>query len=98
MQTNQLRRYELDTERASAFVEWFGSGLAEVRTAHGFTIEWAYLDADHTEFTWLVSFEGDVAAFLAAEAIYSASDASKALIAVLPDAIRGMHTSFVTQV
>jgi hypothetical protein len=98
MQTHQLRRYELDPERATDFVDWFGSGLAEVRTAHGFTIEWAYLAADRTEFTWLVSFEGDVDAFLAAEAVYSASDASKALIAVLPDAIRGMHTSFVAQV
>ena len=98
MTTRQLRRYEMDPERVDGFVAWFESGLAEVRSAHGFTIEWTYLDVERTEFTWLVSFDGDLEAFRAAEAAYSGSDASRALSARMPDAIRAMHVSFVAPV
>ncbi|MGE0727138.1 MAG: hypothetical protein AB7O92_16945 [Acidimicrobiia bacterium] len=97
MTTVQLRRYELVDGVMDEFVAWFGS-IVPVRTKYGFTVEFAYADRATNQFVWAVSFDGDEAAFRAAEAIYNDSPERAACFAGQPKRVEAMHLGLVEPV
>jgi len=74
VKTIQLRRYTLVDGQYEAFLAWWNEWMPRVRSAAGFTIEFAYGLRETNEFVWAVSAEGDRDAFLARESVYLASD------------------------
>lgn len=95
MKTIQLRRYTLVDGEYDAFVAWWREELPQLRSPAGFTIEFAYGIRESNEFVWAVSTPGDVAAFLAIEAAYLASDARAATFAGVPQRIAVHDIRFV---
>jgi hypothetical protein len=75
MKTTQLRRYTLVDGQYEPFLAWWSEWMPRVRSAAGFTIEFAYGLPETNEFVWAVSAEGDRDAFLARESVYLDSDA-----------------------
>ena len=71
--TVQLRRYDLKPDLVDEFLTWFPSRLVPAREAHGFAIEFAFVDRDRAEFTWAVSVNGDAEHFGEVEKTYMAS-------------------------
>ncbi|MET0726015.1 MAG: hypothetical protein ABWY36_06660 [Leifsonia sp.] len=71
--TVQLRRYDLKPDLVDEFLAWWPSRLVPARRAHGFEIEFAYLNRSTNEFTWAVSVEGDAEQFAAVESGYITS-------------------------
>ncbi|HEX3804804.1 MAG TPA: hypothetical protein VHV75_18410 [Solirubrobacteraceae bacterium] len=77
MKTIQLRRYYVSSDDEDRLVEAWALRIRDQRRAHGFGIEFAYLDRDHHVFVWAVSVEGDRDLFFATERAYlDAKDAS----------------------
>ena len=73
VKTTQLRRYTLVDGEYDAFVAWWEEWMPRVRSAAGFTIEFAYGIREANQFVWAVSALGDAEAFLALEQEYLAS-------------------------
>lgn len=71
--TYQLRRYTLDPALAEDFVDFMRGCVIPERQRLGFTVEELLLSADRTAFTWLVSVDGDEAAFQQAEQAWAQS-------------------------
>lgn len=61
--TYQLRHYTLDPALAGEFIDFMRTRVIPLRQRLGFTVEELLLSADRTAFTWLVSVDGDEAAF-----------------------------------
>ena len=95
MITRQFRRYELHPELLDAFLEWYTSAVPRIRAAHGFTVETCFVDRVGAEFSWIVSYPGTEAEFLAAEAECNGSEEFQAHFAAGPRAIREMFVSTV---
>jgi hypothetical protein len=95
--TVQLRRYELFPEEFEAFLEWWSERLAPARQAAGFTIEFACVDYESKEFTWVTSAPGAIADFEALEAAYMESPERTAVFANTPKRIAKAHLAYVTQ-
>lgn len=94
MATVQLRRYELVDGMMDDFVAWF-PGIVPVRAQYGFEVLFAYADREHDEFVWAVRFDGDEAAFRAAEAVYTASPERAAVFAGQPTRVATLHLALV---
>ncbi|MBM7504062.1 hypothetical protein ACFPER_11290 [Agromyces aurantiacus] len=75
MKTIQLRNYTLVDGEYDAFVAWWREWMPRVRTAAGFTIEFAHGIRESNRFVWAVSAPGDADAFRALEQEYLVSDA-----------------------
>ncbi len=82
--TVQLRRYELHQDLVEDFLVWWSERLVPARVAHGFEIEFAYIDRETAEFTWAVSVVGDADRFGSVEAGYLASPEREAAFAGTP--------------
>jgi hypothetical protein len=95
VKTIQLRRYTLVDGEYDAFVAWWREELPQLRSAAGFTIEFAYGIRESNEFVWAVSAPGEREAFLALEADYMASDARAAAFAGVPQRIAVYDLRFV---
>ena len=54
---SQLRIYTIDPAKADEFVAKFRSELVPIRTAHGFTVDCAYLAEDRSRFSWVTSHD-----------------------------------------
>lgn len=87
VKTIQLRRYTLVDGEYDAFVAWWREALPPLRSAAGFTIEFAYGLRETSEFVWAVSAPGDRDAFAALEADYVVSDARAAVFDGVPQRI-----------
>lgn len=94
MKTTQLRRYELEPEKVSAFVAWFEQEMPSLRRLFEFEIEF-YLATDNSEFIWAVSIAGDKELFLLREQEYLASIARAEAFKTFPGGILQKHISFV---
>ncbi|MCS5689633.1 MAG: hypothetical protein VX983_04595 [Actinomycetota bacterium] len=93
--TVQLRRYEVEDGGLERLVAWFPT-IAAVRDKYGFTIEFAYADADNSEFVWAVSYPGDVEAFETALEPYNESPERADAFAGFSSPVAQMHLSYVT--
>jgi hypothetical protein len=96
--TTQLRRYDMVEGSFAEFQAWWTTTLVPVREAAGFTVGWASVSDDESEFVWTVSAPGSRDEFLALEAVYLASDARARAFAGQPKRVAEMHLSFVTPV
>jgi len=97
MTTVQLRRYELVEGMMDEFLAWW-PGIVGVRAQYGFTVQFAYADRPNNEFVWAVTFDGDEAAFKAAEAVYTSSPERAAVFAGQPTRVAVLHVGIVEQV
>ncbi|WP_460773045.1 NIPSNAP family protein [Microbacterium sp. GXF7504] len=95
--TLQLRRYELVPGGGAEFVAWWAPRIPQVRAAHGFRVVSAVLHDAGDEFTWTVAYDGDEAAFRAAEERYVQDPRRIAAFEVAPP-LRRQHLAFVTEV
>lgn len=95
--TVQLRRYELVDGMMDAFVAWWPT-IIGVRAKFGFTVEFGIADRSTNQFTWAVSFEGDEAAFKAAEETYLASPERAAAFEGQPKYVETLHVTLADQV
>jgi len=95
--TVQLRRYELVDGMMDDFLAWFPA-IVPVRARYGFTVEVAYADRETNQFVWTVSFEGDEAAFRAAEEVYTKSPERAAVFAGQPTRVAKLHLALVEKV
>ena len=98
VKTIQLRRYTLVDGQYDAFLEWFQRSMPRVRSAAGFTIEFAYGLRESNEFAWAVSAPGDADAFLALEQAYMASDARDEVFAGVPQRVAVYDVRFVDDI
>ncbi|KQR44013.1 hypothetical protein ASF82_10730 [Frigoribacterium sp. Leaf164] len=96
--TVQLRRYDLVPGVLDDFLAWFHAEIVPVRTAQGFTVEFAYADREAEQFTWAVSVPGDAAAFTALEQTYLASEGRAAAFAGQPTRVAVSHVRLVETV
>lgn len=97
MKTVQLRRYELVDGMMDPFVAWWPT-IIGVRAGFGFTVEFGIADRSTNQFTWAVSFDGDEAAFKAAEETYLASPERAAAFANQPKYVETLHVTLADQV
>lgn len=95
MKTVQLRRYTLVDGESEAFVAWWTAVIPALRAAAGFTLEFAYLDAESGEFIWAVSVPGDAADFTRVDEAYQASDTRRAAFAGLTERVAHARVSLV---
>lgn len=77
--TIQLRIYRVQDGRLEEFVAGWAGGVAPLRERFGFRVEGAWAGVEEDTFCWLVSHEGDEAAFPEADARYYASAERAAL-------------------
>ncbi len=98
MKTIQLRRYTLVDGEYDAFLAWWSEWMPRVRPVAGFAIEFAYGLPETNEFVWAVSAPGDVAAFLALEETYMASDGRAAAFDGQPQRVAEYNVRFVTEI
>lgn len=96
--TVQLRRYDLVPGVLDDFLAWFHAEIVPVRTAQGFTVEFAYADREAGEFVWAVSVAGDAATFAAVEEAYLASDSRAAAFADQPKRVAASHVRLIEPV
>jgi hypothetical protein len=94
MATVQLRRYWFEPGHLAAFRDWFPT-LLPVREHFGFRLLFALADPWQETFTWAVAHDGDVDAFLEAEATYDASPERAAVFEDFPGHIARSETGFV---
>ena len=97
MTTTQLRRYELHDGMMDDFIAWFPN-IVPVRATFGFMVEVGFADRETNQFVWAVSFDGDEAAFRAAEAVYTESPERAAVFAGQPSRVAKMHLALVEPV
>lgn len=97
MTTVQLRRYELTEGMMDEFVAWWPA-IIDVRAKYGFKVEFGYADRSTNQFIWAVSFDGDEAAFKAAEAVYTESPERAAVFVGQPKRVETLHLALVDQV
>lgn len=97
MATVQLRRYELHDGMMDDFVAWWPA-IIEVRAKYGFKVQFGYADRETNQFVWAVTFDGDEAAFRAAEAVYTASPERAAVFEGQPTRVATLHLALVEQV
>ncbi|SDT10988.1 hypothetical protein SAMN04489834_2846 [Microterricola viridarii] len=94
----QLRRYQLAPGSYAEFTQWWAERMRPLRLAAGFDIELAYGLPSSEEFVWAVSAPGDLAAFLALEAAYLASEARAEVMRTQPEPALSMQVEFVEQI
>lgn len=92
--TIQLRRYEFEPEVPDAFVTWWRDVILPVRDAFGFTVVFAFVTEDRTEFVWAVEHPD----LDAAEARYQASEERAAAVSSMPPGMRAQHITKVDPV
>ncbi|MET0783251.1 MAG: hypothetical protein ABWY53_02900 [Leifsonia flava] len=93
--TTQLRLYDLVPTEVDAFIEWWNARLVPARAAHGFVVEFAYLDRDASKFSWALSLPTDAAGFAAAEATYMTSPEREAAFDGVPQRVASSHVALV---
>jgi len=71
--TIQLRIYRVQDGRLGEFLSGWASGVAPLRERFGFRVDGAWVALDEETFCWLLSHDGDEAAFREADARYYAS-------------------------
>lgn len=91
----QLRRYTLDPELATDFIDFMLGQVIPLRQQLGFTVEQLLLAQDQTVFTWLVSVPGDIAAFEKAEQAWKQSPERARIFEGLPRHVLNQEISFV---
>jgi hypothetical protein len=94
MTTVQLRRYWFEPGHLAAFRDWFPD-LLPVRERFGLRVLFALADPWQETFTWAVEHDGDVDAFLEAEATYESSAERTAVFETFPGHIRHREIGFV---
>lgn len=98
MTTIQLRRYTLVEGERDAFIAWWREMIPPLRSAAGFTVEFAYMDDAAGEFVWAVSVPGDQAEFTRIDAAYQSSDARRIAFDGLPERVARAQLSLVEPV
>jgi hypothetical protein len=93
--TIQLRLYDLVPGEVDAFLEWWNARLVPARAAHGFEVEFAYVDRDASKFSWALSLPTDADGFLAAEADYMTSPEREAAFDGVPQRVASSHVALV---
>ena len=96
--TIQLRLYDLVPTEIDDFIEWWNSRLVPARTAHGFVVEFAYLDRDAAKFSWALSLPTDAAGFAETEAAYMTSPERVAAFDGVPQRVASSHVALVDPV
>jgi hypothetical protein len=94
MATVQLRRYWFEPGHLAAFRDWFPT-LRLARERCGFRVRFALADPWQETFTWAVEYDGDVDAFLEAEAAYQDSPERAVDFEDFPGHIARSETGFV---
>lgn len=97
VKTIQLRRYEIRPELMDDFVSWWKETLVPVRLQLGFSVEFAFVDPQHSEFIWAVSVPGDQADFLQVQERYTTSAERARALETLPG-IEASYVSFLAPV
>ncbi|GLB69500.1 hypothetical protein [Arthrobacter mangrovi] len=95
MQTTQLRRYTIRPDAHQDFVNFWRQNVTTLRRDAGFTIEFAVMDEQASEFIWAVSAPGDKKAFQKLEATYNASPTRTAVFANIPGWVTAVQISFI---
>jgi hypothetical protein len=95
MKTIELRRYEIFPGELPAFVSWWSEWMPTVRANAGFTIEFAYVNAEANEFIWAVSAPVSAEEFASLDATYKVSDARAAAFEGVPQRVKEMHVSII---
>jgi hypothetical protein len=95
--TVQLRRYRIEAGRMAEFLAWFPT-IVPVREQYGFAVRSAYADHALGTFTWATSYDGDEAAFRAAEETYNASPERAAAFETFPRVVAEQVNGFVEDV
>jgi antibiotic biosynthesis monooxygenase (ABM) superfamily enzyme len=93
----QMRRYELVPELQEHFLEWF-QAIPAGRAKYGMKVLAAFVDRAGHEFTWIVEFDGDDAAFKAAEEAWMTSAERGDLFAGQPKHTVQIHVSMVDKI
>jgi hypothetical protein len=93
----QLRRYEIAEGRMDDFLAFFPK-MGPVRTQYGFTVDFGYVDRENNQFVWSTSHPGDIAAFKAAEEIYSASPERAEALKSGAGTVEKMHVAMVDSI
>jgi hypothetical protein len=94
----QLRRYEIVPDELHAFLEWWRATIPALRTKAGFTIEFAYVNEDASEFVWAVSVPGTVEDFERVDDAYHSSADRRRAFTGLPERVAKAHVGFVSPV
>lgn len=92
--TTQLRRYEIEPEKMSDFIEWF-QRLVPIRATHGLSLDWAYADRENDLFVWSTTYEGSEAEFKSVEEAYNASPERSVVYQDYQKQVVKMTVSFV---
>ena len=91
MPTTQLRRYEVIEGELDEFILWWQT-IVQIREQYGFHVVFACVDAERSEFTWIVEHEGD---FAAAEQSYLASPERSRAFEGTPQRVVASHVAEV---
>ncbi|MEU5718713.1 NIPSNAP family protein [Streptomyces sp. NPDC020403] len=78
VRTTQLRTYTVRDGLLDAWVQRWKADILPLRLEWGFTIGGAWIDREHNQFVWLVSYDGPET-FAERNATYWASPARKAM-------------------
>lgn len=96
--TIQLRRYEISPELLDDFLEWWHTLLVPARLAHGFTIEFGYVDREASVFTWAVSLPVDAEEFARRDEEWLVSPERMAALHGTPQRVHTMHNTVVERI
>ncbi|MGN6428044.1 MAG: hypothetical protein ACTHMF_14585 [Leifsonia sp.] len=96
--TVQLRRYRVADGELDAFVHWWRQWMPRMRSAYGFTIEFAYALPATSEFVWAVSAPGGIGEFEEREARYLASELRAHAFDGIPERLVGRTIGYVDDV
>lgn len=98
MKTIQLRRYSVKPGARDDFLSWWLQTVPALRRDLGFTIEFAVMDDDSSEFLWAVSAPGSEKDFESIESDYLASPARTEAFVGIPSWIADVKVSFVQRI
>lgn len=96
--TIQLRRYEVIPAMFDEFVEFMRTSIIPLRTAAGFTVEFAFANREAFEFVWAVSIEGDHERFGELAAGWAASPERAQAFEGRPTYTTNAHVDFVERI
>jgi hypothetical protein len=71
--TTQLRIYTIQQGKMDAFLKAWKTGIYPLRQQFGFAIPHAWVAPESSQFIWILTYDGDEAAFAARNTEYYAS-------------------------
>lgn len=95
--TTWMRRYTLDPALAEQFLDFLRTSVFPARESRGFTVESVWLDSDHAQLTWFVSYPGNAEDYAAAEKAWEESSERAEIFAGTPAFVTGKDLRPVTR-